>query len=278
MKNFAISNNLKNQLIYNIVDFLEKVSKVEDGKLYIPFPEKNDFYDEDCPIYTSFFTKDNGKETKWTMHYGATKMVFVPNRYNFVIKIPLNCGGEFLYDGDNIAGCYVDRILYPYERADSEGNWDYCKVEEKLYRKAKENKVEKFFAGTYFFKNIKVNEEIYPIYISEKVEQNNGILYDTYHSNEEECNKMYRHYKANTKYECWGVSDEALLLLSKKHRESEIWRLLEFVRNFGITDLTNRNCGFTSDGRLVILDYSGYNEIDDYYDDEDWEEEDWEEE
>ena len=212
------------------------------------------------------------------MHYGATKMVFVPNRYNFVIKIPLNCGGEFLYDGDNIAGCYVDRILYPYERADNEGNWDYCKVEEKLYRKAKENKVEKFFAGTYFFKNIKVNEEIYPIYISEKVEQNNGILYDTYHSNEEECNKMYRHYKANTKYECWGVSDEALLLLSKKHRESEIWRLLEFVRNFGITDLTNRNCGFTSDGRLVILDYSGYNEIDDYYDDEDWEEEDWEEE
>ena len=35
----------------------------------------------------------------------------------------------------------------------------------------------------------------------------------------------------------------------------------------------HRNCGFTSDGRLVILDYSGYNEIDDYYDDEDWEEE-----
>ena len=278
MKNFTISNNLKNQLIYNIVDFLEKVSKVEDGKLYIPFPEKNDFYDEDCPIYTSFFTKDNGKETKWTMHYGATKIVFVPNRYNFVIKIPLNCGGEFLYDGNNIAGCYVDRILYPYERADSEGNWDYCKVEEKLYRKAKENKVEKFFAGTYFFKNIKVNEEIYPIYISEKVKPNNGILYDAYHSNEEECNKMYRHYKANTKYECWGVSDEALLLLSKKYRESEIWRLLEFIRNFGITDLTNRNCGFTSDGRLVILDYSGYNEIDDYYDDEDWEEEDWEEE
>jgi hypothetical protein len=278
LKNFTISNNLKNQLIYNIVDFLEKVSKVEDGKLYIPFPEQNDFYDEDCPIYTSFFTKDKGKKTKWTLHYGATKIVFVPNRYNFVIKIPLNCGGEFLYDGDNIAGCYVDRILYPYERADSEGNWDYCKVEEKLYRKAKENKVEKFFAGTYFFKNIKVNEEIYPIYISEKVEQNNGILYDTYHSNEEECNKMYRHYKANTKYECWGVSDEALLLLSKKYRESEIWRLLEFIRNFGITDLTNRNCGFTSDGRLVILDYSGYNEIDDYYDDEDWEEEDWEEE
>ena len=273
MKNFTVSNNLKNQLIYNIVDFLEKVSKVEDGKLYIPFPEKNDFYDEDCPIYTSFFTKDKGKKTKWTLHYGATKIVFVPNRYNFVIKIPLNCGGEFLYDGDNIAGCYVDRILYPYERADSKGNWDYCKVEEKLYRKAKENKVEKFFAGTYFFKNIKVNEEIYPIYISEKVEQNNGILYDTYQSNEEECNKMYRHYKANTKYECWGVSDEALLLLSKKYRESEIWRLLEFVRNFGITDLTNRNCGFTSDGRLVILDYSGYNEIDDYYNDEDWEEE-----
>lgn len=275
MKNFTISNNLKNQITNNIVDFLEKVSKVEDGKLYTPFPEKNDFYDEDCPIYTSFFTKDKGKKTKWTLHYGATKIVFVPNRYNFVIKIPLNCGGEFLYDGDNIAGCYVDRILYPYERADSEGNWDYCKVEEKLYRKAKENKVEKFFAGTYFFKNIKVNEEIYPIYISEKVEQNNGILYDTYHSNEEECNKMYKHYKANTKYECWGVSDEALLLLSKKYRESEIWRLLEFVRNFGITDLTNRNCGFTSDGRLVILDYSGYNEIDDYYDDYDWEEEEY---
>ena len=278
MKNFTVSNNLKNQLIYNIVDFLEKVSKVEDGKLYIPFPEKNDFYDEDCPIYTSFFTKDNGKETKWTMHYGATKIVFVPNRYNFVIKIPLNCGGEFLYDGDNIAGCYVDRILYPYERADTEGNWDYCKVEEKLYRKAKENKVEKFFAGTYFFKNIKVNEEIYPIYISEKVKPNNEKLYNTYQSNREECDKIYRHYRVNTKYECWGVSDAALLLLSKKYRESEIWRLLEFVRNFGITDLTNRNCGFASDGRLVILDYSGYNEIDDYYNDEDWEEEDWEEE
>ena len=266
MKNFTISNNLKNQLIYNIIDFLEKVSKVENGELCVPYPE-NEFYEEDCPICTSFFTKDKGKKTKWTLHYGATKMVFVPNHYNFVIKIPLNCGGEFLYDGDNIAGCYVDRILYPYERADDEGNGDYCKVEEKLYRKAMENKVDKFFAGTYFFKNIKVNEEIYPIYISEKVEQNNEILYDTYQSNKEECNKVYRHYKANTKYECWGVSDEALLLLSKKYRESEIWRLLEFIRNFGITDLTNRNCGFTSDGRLVILDYSGYNEIDDYYDD-----------
>jgi hypothetical protein len=33
---------------------------------------------------------------------------------------------------------------------------------------------------------------------------------------------MYRHYKDNTKYEYWGVSDEALVLLSKKYREDEI--------------------------------------------------------
>jgi hypothetical protein len=266
LKNFTISNNLKNQIIDNIVDFLEKVSKVENGELCVPYPE-NEFYEEDCPIYTSFFTKDKGKKTKWTFHYGATKMVFVPNHYNFVIKIPFNCGGEFLHDGDDIAGCYINEILFPYERANDKDDWNYCKVEEKLYKKAIENKVDKFFAGTYFFENIKINEEIYPIYISEKVEQNNEILYDTYHSNREECKKMYRHYKANTKYEYWGVSDEALVLLSKKYREDEIWRLLEFISDFGITDLTNRNCGFTSDNRLVILDYSGYNEIEDYYDD-----------
>ena len=165
MKNFTISNNLKNQIIDNIVDFLEKVSKVEDGELCVPYPE-DAFYEEDCPIYTSFFTKDKGKKTKWTFHYGATKMVFVPNHYNFVIKIPFNCGGEFLCGGDDIAGCYVNRILFPYERAidkDDKDDWNYCKVEEKLYKKAIENKVDKFFAGTYFFKNIKVNEEIYPI-------------------------------------------------------------------------------------------------------------------
>lgn len=181
----------------------------------------------------SFVAKIPNKILDFTWDTGATKLVLIPFKRDYVIKIPFNASDEYEYFD------YTD---------------DYCDREIRIYQEAVENNFEKFFLP--IEECFTING--YPIYVQEKAtpyreleENKKKTLYS---------NKSFSTVKSKMIYEsrlplCWTASCLDIL-------QSELY-LKEFLRfledNDIMNDLHYGNIGYRFN-RPVIFDYGGYYE------------------
>lgn len=178
---------------------------------------------------------ENDKTLNFTWDTGATKLVLIPYRKDYVIKIPFNATEEYEY--------------FTFSN-------DYCESEINLYNEAVNNNYEDFFLPIEYCISIKGG---YPIYIQEKA---TPFLALSEWQREKLCSnesfkiikesKVKRHFRKLP--EAWLAS-----CLDKLGTEEELQNFLEFLDNFNIlSDLHYGNIGYYHNGSPVIFDYGGF--------------------
>lgn len=179
----------------------------------------------------------NSGEVTW----GSTKFIIFLNDKQ-VIKIPFN--GVFTYD---------DEFYYHVTE-------NYCQVEEEIYKRAKEKKLDYYFTEV---KKVGETKNKVPIYISERVKYlgkdydcDNIIITDELYRKINSIKKSFSFLK--TSYIHLTIPWIAAAI--QYYGEQSILDLLNFIEDEDINDLHDENIGFRADGTPVILDYSGYDE------------------
>lgn len=205
------------------------------------------------------FSNDRAEEAikylpdDWKYNYGVSKLVLIPDKYDFVVKIPCSCSGYDDFDEDG----YETYVTYPFEGANyiEEGTcgWDYCRAEAEFYEEAVEYGVEKFFAKTICIGTI----DDWPIYIQEKC-----LICDEHRTIHSEAERVESRRKIS---EMDVEPDERIPIdflvdMFRNHDEQEVTEVFNFIDNVGICDLHSSNCGYNRAGFAVFTDYSGYDD------------------
>lgn len=177
------------------------------------------------------------EERGLSVHCGETKACIVSKKLsNWVIKT------SFVYYDE-----------YGHATA------DFCAIEESNYRDAVEEGLEEFFAASYKLCTLEpprtseyCPKENITFYIQEKAEPD-----------EEKTSTTCSDYMSLNRDEdededgCYEYDDydrlESLFEGSKKLSD-----LFDFIHDWNINDLHSGNFGYTSDGKVKIIDYSGY--------------------
>lgn len=169
--------------------------------------------------------------------YGATKFVLIAPKEDFVIKIPF-CGEYYDEEFSEFCGGW-------------DGNWDYCKTEEELYKIAAEKGIEQCFARTFSIGEVGG----YTIYAQEKariwseVHSTNDYEKEKTESIKEKCNENHKYYYCF--HACW-LSD-----FLDYYGNTVFEKFMDFVEAYSIEDLHSSNLGYIN-GRPVVVDYSGF--------------------
>lgn len=189
--------------------------------------------------------------------YGVSKIVFyfsdIPD---YVIKIPFQFYYNYEYDykqDDYIETGELEEFSYADYDApfDNLNLWDYCETEAEYYNIAYFSHVDECFAGTEYLCKI----QNHPIYISEKIEfvlsDNRGTI------------------KPSDKAFCtankWTVNSEyglqkAMPYFIDAYGEEKASEFLRFLNNNPIEDFHSGNFGFDKNGKIKLIDYSGWND------------------
>ena len=250
-------------------DFVEVSRKVAD--IFCGLDNLESFYEFhhnlDCDERIDFYYEDAIDElnqfadVQW-LDNGMTKFVFsfkdIPN---YVVKIPFlkvyEYGNEsneedmeFEYSGANVKTL---NCLF----GNKKGN-DYCKLEQDLYFASFAYGLEYMFAGT--FLSFAVDGK-YPIYISKKAkiyeyeDIYSGKKYDDCIVNS--VKTIDKKYKG--KY-LGGLSDEIKCMVCEHWGFEKLDKLLEFIDTFKMNDFHPANFGQNEDGKIILVDYSGFEE------------------
>jgi len=189
-----------------------------------------------CSHNNKLFIDNINLPKNWIYTSGITKLVLIPEKSDYVIKIP--------YKGDYSG--------YEFDAANRiQGHeWDYCLTENMIYYLAKKYRLNKFFAKTKPI--LKINN--YQIYAQERVEQHPPFV-----SSRKEREEMYEL--------CWQKEIDFvsaaliywLISVKRYYGKEEMLSLLYFLKKYKIEDLHKGNYGWKS-GAPVLLDYSGFND------------------
>lgn len=177
---------------------------------------------------------------------GATKVVFIIENLDYVVKIPFHGRIEYGYGEDE------EDIFEEFSGAVAvEGSncWDYCKEEVFYYQKAKEKNIEKFFLETSI---LGYSNDNYPIYMQPKARIFNYSKSKSL-SEEEQIITNRLKSKCDTWFSARWIRDAI-----NWYGENEVEKLLNFINDEKINDLHSGNLGYLND-RPVIVDYAGYN-------------------
>ena len=226
----------------------------EKIKYTIDFVHPSDLYDEEdnAELYEDEHWNElveylQADKVAW----GASKVVFWFQQIkNYVIKIPL-------------MGCYegYEEEYVKFTNAKIHSNspyadWDYCGAEAEVYAiiEKKYPDLAKFFAATYF---IGINKHDVPIYASRKVTEK--TIWDM----QEECkiSGISRSKAAEfieTFGSCGGLTEKVISLFYEQYDEKDVDKLLSFILTYKIDDLHTGNIGIAENGKIVIMDYSGF--------------------
>lgn len=207
----------------------------------------------------------------YTYRYGISKFVILPRGYNWVIKLPLFCDGETIYDDwyDSCRNIYHSHSIVMDERHDFDGAWlpftgecssNYCEMEAQLSTIAMNCGIGSMIAKTYRITDL--------VYVSERIKETYMDMedYDTSHPYRDTFRSKYHYQKsidAGDRYErvignlpdyedFWG--DVIIQNGDQKYDE-----LLKFINDYGVNDLHSSNIGYTFDGKAVIIDM-GFND------------------
>lgn len=180
----------------------------------------------------------------WAYNNGVSKLVLIPDEYNFVVKIPFSCTDYDEDDNEEFQGAYYIES--------GEYGWDYCRAEAEFYEAAKVHGVEKFFAPTIYIGDIKG----WPIYIQDKclIFEESNSRYP--HSEEDRCRSSEK--LDSMKIVSERVPIDFIVDMFKDYPDEEVVGVFNFIDEVGIEDLHGNNCGYNKDGLVVFTDYSGY--------------------
>lgn len=238
----------------------------------------------DFTEYRNKITKAINKITPITICSGVSKMVIVPKKYPFVIKIPFN--GFFSLDTESMPDFWGSRTsltleemnLFYEEAAEKKDNWikthlkeityfepfeyacddnpsDYCLDELQKYEIIKEKNFAPFFAGTYYY----TSKDGTNIYIQEK-----AIAYENSTTSQIKISRESLEKAKNiqddsgfyvpstwlaTALECYGEKFVTKFFNYATEDEDEL-RLWE--------DMHNGNLGYRPDGTPCFIDFSGW--------------------
>jgi len=213
--------------------------RVEDFKTII-VPENfggfygGDWSDEMINVLNQLSCLEDGEGETWS--YGASKMVFYIDAET-VVKLPFQGLIDDDYDQED-----GEFIFHEFES----GN--YCQIEEEIYDAAVDEGLEMFFAGTRFG-GFTANG--YPFYISERVNQCGGKA------------PSQNSLKRADEMSMYSMGEFSRFWLARAiewYGEELVGRLIDFVNDQRINDLTGGNTGYRADGAPVLLDYSGFRE------------------
>ena len=180
---------------------------------------------------------------------GVSKLVIIPDKTNYVIKIPFNGQYEAVYDGDISLG--YDEFI-PFHRAGEKFDscsWDYCETELEIYARAEDDEVEFFFDETEYFTSVHNR----PIYVQEKAISMDdwcGEIKET----SPEAKKNYCYCRPEHEYISRNWVEQAI----DYYGLDNVIKLKNFIDNYSLRDFHAGNIGYTSDGAPVIIDYAGW--------------------
>lgn len=183
---------------------------------------------------------------------GATKVVFCLK--NFAFKSPYTYMVDYYTEED-----YNELSDNEKKKCDrDEEGWfskipffmgsagNYCDVEAKVYQKALSYGVADFFAET-------ANIPGTHIYVQERY----SMAFDRYFDEEEWT--LSKSEISDIRKSCrFRFSDRAISWLANHYSSSELMKLGTFLEIYDINDLHDGNFAFFPDGKLKIIDYSGY--------------------
>lgn len=197
-------------------------------------------------------------DVRW-IDNGMTKFVFsfqdIPN---YVVKIPFlkvheygkDYGEEdmeFAYDGAKVEAL---NCLF----GNKEGN-DYCKLEQDLYFASFAYGLEDMFAGTFLSFTV---DDTYPIYISKKAKVYD---YNDIYSGKKYDDRIVNSVKTlDKKYKGKYIDlpDEIKCMVCEHWGSEKLDKLLEFINTFKMNDFHPGNFGQNEDGKIIFIDYSGF--------------------
>lgn len=192
------------------------------------------------------------------VNYGVTKLVFIPKKYNFVIKIPFKgcyeCGSYYGSEEEEYDTyeefLSFERAKYPLYSSKACG-YNYCRSEAELYQIAKKEGFSQFLCSTEYFTTI---NDI-PIYVSEKA--NVGIISNATISKEEK--KSTSDFAKKNRIFRYGNLGFLNQLL-KNYDIELVKNFFDFLDKYEMnSDLHVDNLGIRlSDEKPVIIDYSGF--------------------
>lgn len=150
---------------------------------------------------------------------------------------------------------WVIKVGYTYPGADVEDK-DYCSIEADNYERAEEEDLGEFFAAIYELCEVNFPKEYgcdrnAVFYIQERAEPDEEKTSSTCHDFMCSCCSC-----KDCDYCCDGDDYDRLeSLFGKTGRLDE---LFSFINEYDINDLHSGNFGYTFDGKVKIIDYSGY--------------------
>jgi hypothetical protein len=157
---------------------------------------------------------------------GASKVVFFKDDWNWVIKL------GFMRETNT---SFVARGT----------DFNYCEIEADIYRNAVSNHLDEYFAATYACGEV----DGVQVFLQEKVT-----------TIEDELTEKVDEYSSS--HNIWDTDED---FTSKDYIAAilgedfdDYMDLVEFVDEHDINDLHALNWGKTADGRIVMIDFSGY--------------------
>lgn len=183
----------------------------------------------------------------YTVCYGISKVVILDDYHDEVIKIPFN--GIYSYNEEEEIDIFHQNYgANTYQESGSE--WDYCETEVLNYALAAEKGYEEFFLETQLLGEYNGH----PIYRQKKgITMSNN---ESIHASAESA-KLYRdsrslHNEAGMEWTAIAVD---------QYGKEKIEDFLNFLAETGMDeDLHADNVGFNTEGKCVLIDYSGWRE------------------
>lgn len=127
--------------------------------------------------------------------------------------------------------------------------FDYCHMEEEVYRKAADEGLSDMFCAT---RHVLDTSGGYPVYVSERADGSLSREIYRYHTSAE----AVRY--ADSKYGTTSIPDKTLALFYDSWGEDATNRLCRFLSHNELSDFHFGNVGFM-DGKIRLIDYSDFN-------------------
>lgn len=181
--------------------------------------------------------------------YGCSKVVlFCSYLDDYVLKIPFI--GEFLYVG--LHREFSNAVVVD----NKDVKWDYCRVEEGIYKSACKEGLGDLFCGTRFL--CRING--FPIYVSEM--SGDALDEDTilHQSSADGLNYIKSKRKEPSRrflYAPGDMDDDTIGMFYDSWGKELTDKLLDFIVDNDIRDCHNGNVAFR-DGKIRLIDYSSF--------------------
>lgn len=206
-------------------------------------------YEKDDEQYHLYNALKKKISASW-FEFGCSKIVFgFSELENYVVKMPFF--GRWVEKYDKFSDDYY--IAFDeYNNANSEHNSnDYCHKESEVYKLLQEDGLEDLAFGTYFLFSV----DGVPVYMSEMCENCGLRSSKCFPSVSEESQKKGQQKSQRNGYIMY---DDMLSVFIEQYGESMTDDLLEFISKYGVRDFHNGNVGYDSNGRIRMIDYSGF--------------------